>query len=430
MTVNNKQTQAANEGILYVHYGDNWLRGSEIVLLDLLKSAKEKHYSPILWCNSKVLAKEATGLGIEVIVDDFVCIGYWTLPKWNFLQFFKLLRKTKKILSNYKISIVHCNNGAPCQWLVPICKLSGVPMLLHLHARYMYRDRLTLLFHGVDAIVGVSQSVTKLFKAKEFRTKQISTIYNGIDPQRVVSPFPRDIRAELSAKKTDFVILYVGSLIQRKSVHQLLYALDKLKSHYNIKLAIVGSGCEKTKLLNLTTELALNDSVKFFEASDNVAELYSSNVDCFISVPKEEVFGLTLAEASIAKLPIITSNIPGINEIYTDKSNALLISPEHTGELARSIVSLIESPYLRMKLAENAHKHIMQTFSLSQQFQSFDSAYQTLIQRKTKQDFLQSLFKTLLPNIVQHTAKHSKVIIKALVSKCYKRLILSLSWGK
>ncbi len=422
MNFHNKHEQVGKQRILYVHYGDNWLRGSEIVLLDLLKSAQENHYSPVLWCNSEVLAKQAASLGIKVIMDNFVCIGYWTIPKWNFLQFFKLLGKAKQIISDYQISLVHCNNGAPCQWMAPICKLSGISLLLHLHARYMYRDRLTLLFNCADSIVGVSQSVTELFKPNEFTTQQITTIYNGISPQRVLNPFPRDIRAELSAEDTDFVILYIGSLIPRKSIQQLLYALEKLKVHYNIKLAIVGSGSELVKLTRLVAKKDLNNCVTFFSACDNVAELYSSNADCFISVPSEEVFGLTLAEASIAKLPIITSNIAGINEIYTDKENALLISPNNTDELVGAIKSFIDKPLLRYMLAENAYKHIMQTFSIEQQFNAFNHAYQTLHLQESKQS---NAFQFLL-----YVAQHTKVVIKTLWCKCYKRLQLSFSWER
>jgi len=418
----NELKQVATKRILYVHYGDNWLRGSEIVLLDLLKSAKANHYSPILWCNSKVLAKQATKLGIEVIIDDFVCIGYWTLPKWNFLQFVKLLIKAKKILTSYQISLVHCNNGAPCQWMTFVCKFTGIPLILHLHARYLYRDRLTLLFHGADSIVGVSKSVTQLFKENEFARHQLSTIYNGIAPLRAISRHPRDIRSELSAKASDFVILYVGSLIPRKSVHQLLYALNKLTSHDNVKLAIVGSGSEQNKLTQLVLESDLSERVKFFPDNENMADWYSANVDCFISVPTEEVFGLTLAEASIAKLPIITTNISGINEIYTDKTNALLVSPGNTDELVSAIESLIENPFLRNKLAVNAHKHITQNFSINKQFNAFNNAYQSLLQKEFKPRFFQMLISSI--------AQSSKRIIKALCSKYYRRLLLSLSWGK
>lgn len=195
---------------------------------------------------------------------------------------------------------------------------------------------------------------------------------------------PRDIREELSAKTTDFVILYICSLIPRKSVHQLLYAIDNLKQGYQIKLAIVGSGSEEAKLIHLVNQLNLHNKVKFFSAYDNVAEMYSSNADCFISVPLEEVFGLTLAEASIANLPVITSNIAGIDEIYTNKKYALLVPPNNTDELVVAIKSLIDKPLLRKSLAENAEKHIVKKFSLKQQWIAFNSAYQTLLKRKTK----------------------------------------------
>jgi len=338
------------------------------------------------------------------------------------VQFFKQLIKARKLIKAYKISLVHCNNGAPCQWMVPICKFTGTPLLLHLHARYMHRDRLTLLFHGADSIIGVSQSVTEIFKQNEFSNQQVDIIYNGIDPKRSLSCSPRDIRAELSAKESDFVILYMGSLIARKSVHQLLYALDKLRNNDKVKLAIVGSGNEEIPLKNLVTQLNLHDDVKFFPATDNVAQYYSSNADCFISVPSEEVFGLTLAEASLAKLPIITSNIPGINEIYNNHKNALLVPPNNTTELVKAIKSLIETPELRKNLAENAQKHIEQKFSVGQQFIAFNLAYQTLLSRKTQHNFMQ--------NVLLHT----KILVAALLNKIlingYKHLVLKLSWRK
>jgi glycosyltransferase involved in cell wall biosynthesis len=414
---NNAQDRRRKPRVLYVHYGDNWLRGSEIVLLDLLKLVKDNHYTPVLWCNSDTLATKASELGIKVILDNFVCLGYWTLPRWNFIRFFKLQLKAKKLLKQYDISIVHCNNGAPCQWMVPLCKITNTPLLLHLHARYLFRDRLILLFSGADSIIGVSQSVTNVFKANECKHQQVDVIYNGIDPKRVLNSNPRNIRAELSAKDTDFVIMYMGSLIPRKSVDTLLYAIDKLKSNYNVKLAIIGSGSEQNKLINLANQLQLNDTVTFISASDKVDEIYSSNADCFISVPLEEVFGLTLAEASLAKLPVITSDIPGINEIYTDQQNALLIQPNNIDALVSAISSLIKAPSLRKRLAESAQKHIGKTYSLKQQFVAFNLAYQGLLQDWTKR------------SITQTISLQGKILVKAFVNKSYEHLALKFSGG-
>jgi len=216
----------------------------------------------------------------------------------------------------------------------------------------------------------------------------------------------------------------MGSLIPRKLVHQLLYAVEKLKSCYQIKLAIVGSGGEKDNLTRLIDKLSLHGQVKILSTSDNVAEIYSSNADCFISVPCEEVFGLTLAEASIAKLPIITSNITGIDEIYTDKVNALLVSPNNTNALINAIKSLIEKPLLRKKLAENAQEHIVKNFSLEQQFIAFNLTYQTLLNCETKHSVNTSIFlhiKTLLKALL------TKALVTPLI-RAYKHLILKFSW--
>jgi len=403
--------------ILYVHYGENWLRGSEIVLLDMLKQALENNYSPLLWCNSELLAKRATELGVEVIVDELVCLGYWTTPRWNIKRFWQQLRKAKKLIKHYGISLVHCNNGAPCQWMTPICKYTGTPLLLHLHARYQYRDRLTLLFHGADRVIGVSKSIIEHFQYREFDAQKQGVIYNGIDPQRAISTSAIDIRAELNAKETDFVILYMGSLIPRKCVDQLIHAVDALKQTFNIKLAIVGSGSEQQTLAQLTAHLQLEKKVKFFASTDEVASVYSSNADCFISVPTEEVFGLTLAEASIAKLPIITSNIPGINEIYSHNENALLVTPKNTDELVAAIQSLIENPFLKTKLAMNARSHVLESFSLTKQFQHFDSSYQMLLKQEKKISLVQNIFH------------HSKRIIYAIVNKCFKKFIHRFTWS-
>ncbi|MDG2670917.1 glycosyl transferase, partial [Vibrio parahaemolyticus] len=35
--------------ILYVHYGDNWIRGSEVVLLDLILGIDRDKFEPIVW---------------------------------------------------------------------------------------------------------------------------------------------------------------------------------------------------------------------------------------------------------------------------------------------------------------------------------------------------------------------------------------------
>ena len=384
-TVNQQAT------ILYVHYGDDWIRGSEVVLLDMLKSALAKGYRPILWCNSQVLTNKAQALGIEVITEPLYVLAYWLTPRWHILGYVKQLSKTLKLLKQYQVALVHCNNGAPCQWLAPICKFKNIPLVLHLHARYQYRDRLTLLFQAADAVVGVSKAVINSFNAQELKKNKHQVIYNGIAAERVQSKNPIDIRALVNAKQGDYVLLYLGSLIKRKGLALVIKAIANLTPRFSIKLAIFGDGEDKQNLEKLTQQFALHNHVYFFSPVEDVAKVYTSNADCFISTPAEEVFGLTLAEASLAQLPIISSDIVGVNEIYQHGVNASLIPCQDLEALAAAIKNNIVAPNVAKQRAQRAQQDILAKFSLQQQFERFDVLYKQLMKQPTKQSLLVTL---------------------------------------
>ena len=407
-----------NVNILYVHYGENWLRGSEIVLLDQLKLAQTNDYRPILWCNSQVLANKARTLGIEVIVDSFVCLAYWTTPRWNFVAYTKQIFRAYALIKKYDISVVHCNNGAPCQWMAPVCKFTQTPLLLHLHARYMYRDRLTLLFYWADRVIGVSNAVISLMHDGEFEQKRLGVIYNGVSPERVLSPSPIDLRASIGASQTDYVLLYVGSLIPRKSIQSLINAVDDLKTKYPVKLVIVGNGSDKGRLVELTKQLNLERIVFFLSETENVGKIYSSDVNCFVSPTLEEVFGLTLAEASIAKIPVVTTDVPGVNEIYTADKNALLVPANNTDMLYRAVERLINSPKLAKKLADAANHHIITKFTLENQFCSFAKEYQTLEGEMVKT----GVFRMIISQL--------RRLIRALIIKVRHKLSTVYQWHR
>ena len=405
--VNHANAQQATR-VLYVHFGDNWLRGSEIVLLDVMSSAQQQGYQPVLWCNSQVLADQAVLLGIEAVYQPMVCLGYWLEPRWQVGTFINQLLMTSKLIKKHNIALVHCNNGAPCQWLSVVCKWLKVPLVLHLHARYQYFDRLALVFAGADHTVGVSQSVTQVFSRTEPNQQAMSVVYNGIKQQRARSNHPTDLRALVGANKDDTVLLFVGSLIARKGVSTLIAAIAQLSNQppssqsfsgptsssqsfsgpasssqasceRKIKLAIVGEGEEKLRLQMQVESLGLTEHVYFLGEQQDVAALYCGNADGFVSVPNEEVFGLTLAEASLASLPVITTDVPGINEIYQNNVNARIVPADSADALAAAIGELQRHPKRFKRFATQAQKHIAQSFSCQQQFQQLDTCYQNVL---------------------------------------------------
>ena len=61
--------------LLFVHYGNDWIRGSEICLINLIKSINHQKYNCILWCNQQCLADKVQKQLSASYVTPFTEIG-------------------------------------------------------------------------------------------------------------------------------------------------------------------------------------------------------------------------------------------------------------------------------------------------------------------------------------------------------------------
>ena len=141
--------------ILFTHYGENQIRGSERCLLDLIKHLDKELFAPIVWCNSELLEAEVKKLNIRVIRSDFSILFGWLSPRYDFVGFLSTIRQGLDIVRSEQIDLLHANSGAPNQWLNLIGRISKLPLVSHLHSRYPLRDRLTLGLHKTSLAVGV-----------------------------------------------------------------------------------------------------------------------------------------------------------------------------------------------------------------------------------------------------------------------------------
>jgi glycosyltransferase involved in cell wall biosynthesis len=54
--------------------------------------------------------------------------------------------------------------------------------------------------------------------------------------------------------------------------------------------------------------------------------------------------------------PIVASNLPVFRELLTDRVNALLVDPQATDALARSLIEVCQDSGLRQQLAQNVRE--------------------------------------------------------------------------
>jgi len=93
---------------------------------------------------------------------------------------------------------------------------------------------------------------------------------------------------------------------------------------------------------------------------EKLALLRASDVLPFPS--RYEGFGLPLLEGMAAETPVISTDIPVVNEIIEDEANGLLIPYDDTAALARAMLALLEDGDLRTRLVEGGRRTIAERF--------------------------------------------------------------------
>lgn len=161
---------------------------------------------------------------------------------------------------------------------------------------------------------------------------------------------PYSIKIISNKKKSYFSngkinFLFVGQLIERKGLHLMLDAFDKLSQDEKkrIQLHIVGEGNLKKKLKKFQIK---NNFIKYYgflfgKALDKIYE--KSDVLIFPSI--FDGWGVVPMEAMSKSLSLIISKNAGVSEILKDKKNGLNILP-NTKELYSAIKKCIKNPMI------------------------------------------------------------------------------------
>lgn len=366
--------------ILFVHYGDNWVRGSEMCLIQLIKTIDKTKFKPIVWTNnvklSKVLNKQC-----DIIVSPFHLLINDLTPNSTLKDYREQIKFGKEIIENYKVDLIHANSGAPCQWMLPISKLTNTPIVTQLHSDYNLRDRVTLGLHACPKIVTVSRAISKNLLCDGVAHKKIKVISNGCElPTCIGERITYDVKWTLGIKRDAFLLASIGSLIHRKGMDILIRSIASLNCISNDHhLLIIGDGPEKKKLLQLAEKHNVSDNVHFVGEQANIHQWLNSGVDLFVSGARDEAFGLVVAEAALANIPVVAPNVGGIPEVLVDQLSALLYEPTSIPDLCRAINTILTNPTLKKQLCYAAKLRVQTRFSVQMNTRSFEALYQEAI---------------------------------------------------
>ena len=207
-------------------------------------------------------------------------------------------------------------------------------------------------------------------RAKEYlmtlgvSSQKIQIFYNSVDIDYFSKKCNELTLDEKNAIKkilgitTSKTILFVGQLIERKGIHELLEGFAQYqKNNCDISLLIIGNGIEKEGMAEvIKNENIQNVYFKKFAPYDEIYK-YHAIADLFILPSREEVWGLVLNEAAACGLPIISTTVTGASiDLIENDRNGYTIEPK----CPKCIASAIEKIFANKLDIKNTSAEIVQ----------------------------------------------------------------------
>lgn len=352
--------------IVHITTGFN-IGGAERLLLDLCRSLDNNrfHCTVIATVHGGPLEAEFQRLGIQTVV----------LQKRTKLGL-EILFPLVKLLRHMDPDIVHTHLFGGDTWGRIAAIIARVPTIISTEHNINKDEGITkqlvkkILSLFTNRIIAVSESVREYALHTDLLAPELMTvIYNGIDISRF--PYREHVITADSVRAS-----VIGRLAPQKGHRALLQAIPAIVARYpGFSLEIVGEGPTRASLEQQVRDLHIGAYVRFIGARVVDAEYYHS-LDLVIMPSLWEGFGLVATEAQACGIPVLASNIPGLNEIVRDGSTGITFAPDSPDAISAALTRALSDPQSLVTYARVARKQVEERFTMERMVRTYAQLYE------------------------------------------------------
>lgn len=377
--------------VLYINFASKNFDGATYSLLDLIESVKEYVNPIVLLPNEGDVAKEFRKRGIECLVHDFeenitakpVRLKTWIHNAISYIpHLYKYILKNKacikwvsKELTNRHIDIVHTNNSVLTIGYM-ISKCLNVKHVWHLRG-YMDLDFGWNPFMGwsdlkkkvadSDAVIGITRPVLE-----HYVDEPRSNAYAISDAVRSIKDIDYD-------RKENYFLFCSAYLTKRKGTDFAIRAFYESGVWKDgTKLRVIGKKIDRewTMINDLVQSLNLNGSIDFIDFTNDIKS-QMIHAKALLMCSENEGLGRVSIEAMFYGCPVIGRNSGGTSEIIKDRVNGYLYE---SLEECSGIINEIANGQENKEIIDNAHKNVIEEFSIENYSNKILGVYQNLYQ--------------------------------------------------
>lgn len=361
--------------------------GPAVEITTLMQKADSSNIEQLLvtgYCQSG----EAECDALEELLESGTALRIDSLGRlvrpWDDL---KAIAQLIKVIRSFRPDVIHTHTAKAGV----IGRIAATPFRPHVKVVHTYHGHLLsgyfakwktrawivverLLAARTDVLVSVGEAVRSDLLAEGIGIScDFRVINSGLTELTLVNQ--KLARTALGLDDSSIVIAYVGRLAQIKRPDRLLEVVKLISAESDETEFLVAGAGELSEWFNDQCQLQALP-VKSIGWTDDVSLVYSAS-DIVLLTSDNEGVPLTLIEAAMAGLPVVSTDVGSVSEIVLDGETGLL-TPRTANALALSLQTLINDQDLRISMGIAAERSVGQRFPLTKFVETHVSLYQEL----------------------------------------------------
>lgn len=179
------------------------------------------------------------------------------------------------------------------------------------------------------------------------------------------------------------IIPYIGQLTPRKGYDVLVAAMPAIIARYPQAsfVFVTHNPAQRAELQRLASELGVAANLHFLGTLSEEQKLALLRASAVLPFPSRyEGFGLPVLEGMAAGVPVVSTNIPVINELIRDGEDGLLIPYNDAKALAEAILRVLDDQVLRMRIIAGGQRALRERFAPERLVMQVIEVYRSVLQ--------------------------------------------------
>ncbi len=347
--------------------------GAQNYVLSMIKELQSQYTFSVIVGSDAFLSKHlrASEVGIEAHI----------IPELNSANLFKAISSIREIINQIKPDLINTHSALASFYGRLANYNLGIPIVYSVHG-WFFTEHANLIRKVFGPLVERELArITSFWITETAYDLNLGIKKGAIKDVHSAAVIANGIPSVIQRNRLEFdndnrQIAFIGRICNQKNPFLAVSAFEFLPENYSLTLYC--DDAHNKGLNGLITKLGLTERIKLIDNEYDTAAIIGS-FELLLVTSRYEGMPLSVIEAMSVGLPIVATDVCGLNELVDHLGNGILVSSPNARSIAVAIQTILGEPKKAEAMGERSKEKFLKQHTLKSMSKKLDLVFQSLV---------------------------------------------------